>query len=702
MTLSTRSLALSALLLLALIPSAALAQQVYLLPGTWHDANRQAIELSVVPLGGRSRVQASVTRPQASWHAAEGALRGARIELRVRRGRARGAVFRGRVDPTGTLIFWDDRTSWQLVRTVHAIGEPPRVSGGPSGEPAHPQPAHPQPAHPQPAYPQPAQHTPPHVQPTQPTRPAHGHRPKDPPKGAAPPPERLVAGLARPGEHSAYAALQARGEVAWLSEADTRAGVKWIIAMMNREARGFCWKDSHVRGAGKPLSDCPAGQEKDGALCYPRCKPGYTGVGPVCWQKGCKPGYHNDGALCGRRPHSYASPSRTADCPAGYKNHGANCGRPPHRFHTPSRVASCPPGYKNTGPAGCHRPMHTYGKGCTTVFKKYKCKPGYSDHGCLCTRPPHNTHNMRCPKGYFLRKALGRCYKTCPSGYRQTAEFCERKGLTLGMGSMRCRPGEFKRGARCYKNCKAGYTQTGESCHKPAHSYPRKSYGRSAGKPMTCRAGLEQDAGLCYPSCRPGHKGVGPVCWRKCPGSRPVECAAGCATSKAECAEKTINQVVAPLEMVANIAGLVLTGGTANAAKQAAKAGTKAAVKTAVRLSVKQMAKQVARRMARKLGKTVRSKLVKRGVKLRKTLTKRGMAKHTAEVLAKKVSEYLFQRGAESIVAASMANDEPSLVDHLRDLAVLDPTGTAEVVAAYAHSKCGADPELPRFSSIQY
>ncbi len=45
-----------------------------------------------------------------------------------------------------------------------------------------------------------------------------------------------------------------------------------------------CTKGSYGRTAGIPLHDCPVGQEKDGALCYPLCKPNYKGVGPVCWE----------------------------------------------------------------------------------------------------------------------------------------------------------------------------------------------------------------------------------------------------------------------------------------------------------------------------------------------------------------------------------------------------------------------------------
>ena len=45
-----------------------------------------------------------------------------------------------------------------------------------------------------------------------------------------------------------------------------------------------CTKKSHGRGAGTPIHACADNMDKDGALCYPKCKAGFHGVGPVCWE----------------------------------------------------------------------------------------------------------------------------------------------------------------------------------------------------------------------------------------------------------------------------------------------------------------------------------------------------------------------------------------------------------------------------------
>jgi hypothetical protein len=58
-----------------------------------------------------------------------------------------------------------------------------------------------------------------------------------------------------------------------------------------------CAKKSYGRGVGKPLSTCPSGQDKDALLCYPKCKSGFHGVGPVCWQN-CPSGRINCGVGC--------------------------------------------------------------------------------------------------------------------------------------------------------------------------------------------------------------------------------------------------------------------------------------------------------------------------------------------------------------------------------------------------------------------
>ena len=58
-----------------------------------------------------------------------------------------------------------------------------------------------------------------------------------------------------------------------------------------------CEKQKFSRGVGKPLHACAADQEKDGLLCYPRCRTGYRGKGPMCLSD-CPSGFKDTGATC--------------------------------------------------------------------------------------------------------------------------------------------------------------------------------------------------------------------------------------------------------------------------------------------------------------------------------------------------------------------------------------------------------------------
>lgn len=58
-----------------------------------------------------------------------------------------------------------------------------------------------------------------------------------------------------------------------------------------------CTKPSYGRGAGKIPTACAGGAEYDAGLCYTGCRAGFSGVGPVCWGQ-CPAGWVNCGAGC--------------------------------------------------------------------------------------------------------------------------------------------------------------------------------------------------------------------------------------------------------------------------------------------------------------------------------------------------------------------------------------------------------------------
>ena len=104
---------------------------------------------------------------------------------------------------------------------------------------------------------------------------------------------------------------------------------------------------------------------------------------------------------------------------------------------------------------------------------------------------------------------------------------CEKWGL---LWYPKCKP-NFHNVACCVcsPDCPAGMTDIGISCAK-------KSYGRTAGKPLGCAKGLELSGALCYPPCPEGANGIGPVCWGSCPQGT-TKCGALCLSPDTTCAQ---------------------------------------------------------------------------------------------------------------------------------------------------------------------
>lgn len=84
-------------------------------------------------------------------------------------------------------------------------------------------------------------------------------------------------------------------------------------------------------------------------------------------------------------------------------------------------------------------------------------------------------------------------------------------------------------------------------------SYPKKSYGRTAGKIMTCKDNEEKNGLLCYPKCRQQYYGVGPVCWQSCQNTDSADCGAFCATTKQICDHVNAELIQAGIDLAALI-----------------------------------------------------------------------------------------------------------------------------------------------------
>ena len=359
--------------------------------------------------------------------------------------------------------------------------------------------------------------------------------------------------------------------------------LRWSLRELGRANQPYCWRHSYGRGVGVPVSACPKGQEKDAALCYPTCedigKPGWKGVGPVCWQS----------------------------CPSDFRDDGAYCFKP-----------------------------KSYGRGVGFPWK-------FGD------------------RAFDLSKAKKRCESKHGEGQ------CEKSGAIY---YPKCKPEYRAIGCCvCSPRCPPGMTDIGISCQK-------SSKGRGVGKPMKCKEGQAYDAGLCYKPCKENYHGVGPVCWQNCPSTQPINCGAGCATHANQCADKTIKQVLAPLEVALNVAMAVTTGGSANAAVNAAKVSAKTTAKTASKAVARETISKSTKKIAHEMMPDIRKKLKKK-------------LKGYSDELAEEVC----QNVAENLAMATLANASPDTKDIL---VALDPTGIAAVTDVFTNPKCGFDEDPPR------
>lgn len=76
-----------------------------------------------------------------------------------------------------------------------------------------------------------------------------------------------------------------------ISDADVTQVMKWIAVKVSAQKLPFCWKQTYMNnGVVKVPMDCGPGEERDrdGLICYPKCREGYEGTITRCVAK-CPP-----------------------------------------------------------------------------------------------------------------------------------------------------------------------------------------------------------------------------------------------------------------------------------------------------------------------------------------------------------------------------------------------------------------------------
>lgn len=158
-----------------------------------------------------------------------------------------------------------------------------------------------------------------------------------------------------------------------------------VLREVFRTYAPYCWRRSYGRGVGRPLHTCPEhSPEQGGLLCYPNCRDGYNGVGPVCWEK-CD-NLTAFGFACIDLRKSVRS------CP-WYDTCGV----------FKRSCSNCPSNYTNFGCLCAHFHMrHSYGRG---VGSSMTCSQSYEHDGGLCYEKCQSKYNGVGPV----------CWQYCPS-----------------------------------------------------------------------------------------------------------------------------------------------------------------------------------------------------------------------------------------------------------------------------------------------
>jgi hypothetical protein len=210
------------------------------------------------------------------------------------------------------------------------------------------------------------------------------------------------------------------------------------------------------------LDSCNNDEVKDGALCYPNCRAGYHGVGPVCWADG---------------PSSVLGNSA---CPNGWRSDGTHCWE-----DAVTTKDSCGPGETDTG-TDCWGKCEVCADDCSKPWDG--CKHRWWS-AAKCNRwgklTSWSLFDDHC-KEWGGWECTGGCPTTCGQADCIKRNLASRNLQTHGCG--------------CIKQTDPG------SCPYPNYKYITgvcwpDSYGRGAGTELKCAPGREQRAAMCYDSC---------------------------------------------------------------------------------------------------------------------------------------------------------------------------------------------------------
>ncbi len=176
-----------------------------------------------------------------------------------------------------------------------------------------------------------------------------------------------------------------------------------------------CYKETSTRGAGKIPTQCAAGTENHGGLCYPKCRAGYSGAVTMC----------------------------VPECPAGFRDDGLHCAK------------GAPYGRGGGYAWQFGDPLNDNGmiKRCEAANGAGNC-----EKNGLIFYP-------KCRAGYVAMGA-NICSPQCPSGMVDIGVSCQKVTYDRGVGSIPnvCPAGQVNDAGLCYPACAGGQTGIGPVC----------------------------------------------------------------------------------------------------------------------------------------------------------------------------------------------------------------------------------------------
>jgi hypothetical protein len=186
---------------------------------------------------------------------------------------------------------------------------------------------------------------------------------------------------------------------------------------------------------GEPLSYCDG--DKQGALCYPRCREGFEGILTVC-RKTCPAGTNQTVVRCekGSYGRGVGRIPDKAGCPGGWRDDGTSC------WEDFKCNTWCDGNWNWSDGGFCH--TQCSGCGCIkqTLFDRQVCNADEEKQGSLCYK--------KCAAGY---------YGDGPVCYSNDGPF-DRETYDRGVGEpLKCPSNMTQIGALCYPAIPPGYAR---------------------------------------------------------------------------------------------------------------------------------------------------------------------------------------------------------------------------------------------------